>query len=257
MSDYSYAFLNEPKNMHAREAILMHRLFLDTKLAAARRSYYLNTYFDDVDHDGFDVILDDQDSIKKIQVKSVGADNATRTWEIHKTILRPSLGMSDKLGFEASPEGIGVEGGVVLIEYTVEDGELLAKYYYTDVFILLAFELGLIVRRHKASSKTIQKCLLGLRKGLGNEGLSVPKAAFLAASGPDALLSLMGLHSQKGFEWKYTLVCLATQLIGDKSIELLAPETQLRSVFWQQFRELLDDKKLSGGTSSTVQTDGF
>ena len=248
MSDDTYSFLNEPKNMHAREAILMHRLFLDTKLAAARRSYYLNTYFDEVDHDGFDVIFDDQDSIKKIQVKSVGANNATRSWKIHKTILRPSLGMSDKLGFEASPEGIGVEGGVVLIEYKVQGGKLLAKYYYTDVFILLAFEIGLIVRKHKASSETIQKCLLGLRKGLGNEVLSVPKSAFLAASDPDALLSLMGLHSQKDIGWKHILVCLVNQVRGDHKIELLAPEAKLKFEFWQKFEALVDDRKLSGAT---------
>ena len=66
----------------------MHRLFLDVKVAAARRGYYLNTYFDDVDHDGFDVIFDDQDYIKKIQVKSVGINNSTNSWSIHKRILR-------------------------------------------------------------------------------------------------------------------------------------------------------------------------
>lgn len=71
-------FLNQPRNMHAREQILMHRLFLDLKTAAAQRGYYLNTYFDDVDQDGFDVIFDDHDHIKKIQVKSVGKGSPYR-----------------------------------------------------------------------------------------------------------------------------------------------------------------------------------
>jgi hypothetical protein len=63
-------FLLTPANTHFREAILMHRLFLDVKLTAARNGYYLSTYFDDVDHDGFDVIFDDKDYLKKTQVKS-------------------------------------------------------------------------------------------------------------------------------------------------------------------------------------------
>ena len=83
-------WMNEPKNMHVREAILMHRLCFDLQLAAAQRGYYLNTYYDDVDHDGFDLIFDDQDTIKKTQVKTVESESATQQWAIHKRILRPS-----------------------------------------------------------------------------------------------------------------------------------------------------------------------
>ena len=34
----------------------MHRFFLDVKVAADQCGFYLNTYFDDVDHGSFDVI---------------------------------------------------------------------------------------------------------------------------------------------------------------------------------------------------------
>lgn len=128
-------FLNDPKNMQAREALLMHRLFYDVKLAAARRGYYLNSYFDDVDNDGFDVIFDDQDCIKKIQVKSVGVNSTTQSWNIHKKILRPSIYLTNILGFDPSPEGVGTEGGVILIEFEDAGGGLEFAYYYSDCFI--------------------------------------------------------------------------------------------------------------------------
>lgn len=159
----------------------MHKLFLDVKVAAGQRGYYLNTYFDDVDHDGFDVIFDDQDCIKKTQVKSVGVGNATNSWGIHKRILRPSVQMIDRLGFESSPNGEGTEGGVILIEFQDTGGALDTVYYYTDVFVLLAFQHELMRRTHSSSRQAVDTCLNEWREGLGKEQLTVPRAAFLKA----------------------------------------------------------------------------
>ena len=118
------AFLDEPNHSHAREAILMSKLSYDLKLAAARRGYYLNSYFDDVDRDGFDVIFDDQDSLRKIQVKSVSASASTASWEIHKKILRPGWYLGEQLGFGGSPAGEGSEGGVILMRFKDVNGKL-------------------------------------------------------------------------------------------------------------------------------------
>ena len=71
-------WLIEPRNSHAKESLLNNRLFYDVKLAAARRGYYLNTYFDDVDKDGFDVIFDDQDTLIKTQLKTVASTAPTK-----------------------------------------------------------------------------------------------------------------------------------------------------------------------------------
>jgi hypothetical protein len=239
-------FLNAPANMHAREAILMHRLFLDLKVAAARRGYYLNTYFDDIDHDGFDVIFDDQDYVKKIQVKSVGKGTGANAWGIHKRILRPSHGSLETLGFEGSSEGEGSEGGVIVIEFEDDGNTLKATYRYTDVFILLAFEHELLKRTHGNSIKAVDDCLKDWRKGSGKELLHLPKAAFLKAKNAETLLSLIGLHGPVQSSWKYDAVQVVNHLGGDRKINLASSLDALRKNVWIKISELVDEEKLTG-----------
>ena len=235
-------FLNEPRNMHAREALLMNRFFFDIKLAAARRDYYLNSYFDDVDHDGFDVIFDDQDYIKKIQVKSVGISNTTQSWDIHKKLLRPSRYLLDKLGFESSPEGEGTEGGVVLIEYKDNDGAFGVTYHYTDVFILLAFECEIVRRKDGRSQKAVENCINELRRGFGTEKVAVPIAAFVQSKDLDSLLSLMGLHCNAQSSWKHHVVQVAnhSRQYADRSLSLPMPLDKMRSLTASEIMELTD-----------------
>lgn len=239
-------FLNESKNTHAREALLMHRLFYDVKLAAARRGYYLNSYFDDVDHDGFDVIFDDQDYIKKIQVKSVGAQAATQSWAIHKKILRPSVYLLDKVGFESSAEGEGTEGGVVLIEFKDTDHGLDIVYYYTDVFVLLAFDCNIVRRKDGRSQKAVNSCLTDLLRGLGSERLSVPIAAFIQSKNVDSLLSLMGLHSRVQSPWKHHVIQIAnhSRQDADRSLSLPVTLDQLRQLAAKEILELASDEDI-------------
>ncbi len=246
MSKNLHEFFNNPANMHAREAILMHKFSLDIKVAAARKNYYLNSYFDDVDHDGFDVIFDDQDYIKKIQVKSVGVDSPTKAWSIHKKILRPLLGLADTLGFEGTPEGVGTEGGVVLIEYKDNGDVLTVDYYYTDLFVLLAFQHDLIRRTHASSKKAVDDCLSDWHGGLGTEQLRVPKAAFLKAKNAEALLSLMGLHGPRASGWKYAVIQLVNNIQGDPKPDLLCHEDKLKKFVWDEIQELVNESKLAG-----------
>ena len=109
-------YLFEPSNSHARESIINHKLLFDLKIAAAERGYFLNTYLPEVDQDGFDIIFDDHDLVIKTQIKTVMAGARTLGWRIKKRILRPDLDMIEKLGFEPSPYGEGVGGGVILIQ---------------------------------------------------------------------------------------------------------------------------------------------
>jgi hypothetical protein len=247
-------FLDVPENMHAREQILMHRLFLDLKTAAALRGYYLNTYFDDVDHDGFDVIFDDQDYIKKIQVKSVNKDGSTGSWSIHKRILRPSFGLLDKIGFDSSPEGEGSEGGVILIEFSDVGGAIHATYYYTDVFVLLLFYCGAIKRKRKNSQNAIENIYPDWRKGLGSERISVPKAAFLKTKNAEALLSLMGLHSTSQYMWKHHAILLASNAVGNEKMPLPEHVTieKMRDTLFSELRDLCDEPDIKIGTIATT-----
>jgi hypothetical protein len=235
--------------MHAREQILMHRLFLDIQTAAATRGYYLNTYFDAVDHDGFDVIFDDQDYIKKIQVKSVQQKGATGAWEIHKRMLRPSFQWLDMLGFESSPEGEGSEGGVVLIEFSDDSGEIRANYYYTDVFVLLLFYCDVIKRKKKNSQKAIEDIYKPWRRGIGSERVRVPKAAFLKAKDASSLLSLMGLHSSSQYAWKHHAMQLVCNLVGDRSLKFAdgMDANKLQNLLLEEIEELCGDASVVAG----------
>ncbi len=68
-------FLLEGENSRTKESLVNYRLFYDLKLAAALQGYDLSLYTPDVDRDGFDIILDDQDSVRKIQLKTVSNDS--------------------------------------------------------------------------------------------------------------------------------------------------------------------------------------
>lgn len=233
-------FLTESRNTHAREEIFVHRLLLDIKTAAASRGYYLNSYFDNVDHDGFDVIFDDQDYLKKVQLKTVGATSATSAWEIHKRLLRPSLQNADGLGFEPSPEGLGTEGGVILMEFWDEDGELKVFYYYTDVFVVTLFRCGLVTHVDGRSQAAVSKLGQRLSQGSGKEQVSVPKAAFLKANGASQLLSLMGLHSESSSTWKAHLTTLARGVV-DAAVSQTPDSVQKQAKsMWAALDQLCD-----------------
>jgi len=114
-------YLFAPENSHAKESLINNKLIYDLKLAAAQQGYFLNVYTPEVDKDGFDIIIDDQDQLIKVQLKTVMAKSDTSSWDIHKTLLRPDPYICEQLGFEPSPTGTGYQGGVILIE--IEDSK--------------------------------------------------------------------------------------------------------------------------------------
>ncbi|MCP4178960.1 MAG: hypothetical protein GY756_14460, partial [bacterium] len=140
-------YLKDPANSVARETILRDRLKYDLRLAAVKRGYYLKIYSEDVDKDGFDIILDDDDEIIKTQLKSVSG--VTPEWAIHKHILRPDPLVAEDMNFEPSPTGTGASGGIILIELCFNNDDLEVFYHYTDICIILAFYLQIITRNHR------------------------------------------------------------------------------------------------------------
>jgi hypothetical protein len=122
-------------NTHAREEVLNHRLLYDLQIAAGDCGYHLASYRPEVDHDGFDVILDDRDSLRKLQLKSV-CNHGTSSWEIHKGILRPSFRTWEQFGFDFTASW-GTEGGVILIDVVDQDGDgFTVSYSYTDIYYI-------------------------------------------------------------------------------------------------------------------------
>jgi hypothetical protein len=63
-------FFNAPANTVTRERMFFHRLYADLTLAAARAGYPLSIFEPEVDRDKFDVLLDDADNQRRIQLKT-------------------------------------------------------------------------------------------------------------------------------------------------------------------------------------------
>ncbi len=223
-------FLKEPSHSHAKESILMNRLIYDFKLAAGLRGYYLESYTSDVDHEGFDIIFDDQDQIKKLQVKTVMRSASTSTWEIHKRLLRPQMYAIDKLGFELSPTGEGVQGGIVLMEINPSDLNLEVKYFYTDIIIIVAFYLEIIYRTHQASKNVIERVYRDLHTGLSNEKVTLPKSCFLSTVNPEQLLALAGFHNNiSTCCWIHNLLIYSAFKFSNGNYHMDTPEDKMKA----------------------------
>lgn len=199
-------FMASPCHSLSREAILMHRLIYDVQVAAAARGYFLEIYHGEVDQAGFDIILDDQDQMKKLQVKTVMAHSKTSLWSIHKSILRPSSQLAERIDFEPSPEGAGSQGGVVLMEFACHGPSIDVDYYFTDVFILKAFDVGIISRSQPPRMSTVKKVYNQLQEGTSHEKIKIRKSAFLKAKSPHHLLALAGFHSNCNTMWPQSLL---------------------------------------------------
>jgi len=201
-------FLFKEENSRTKESLVNFRLFYDLKLAAALDGYDLSLYTPDVDRDGFNILLDDLDSIRKIQLKTVLKSATTSTWDIHKTLLRPNDDFCDELGFEPTPSGIGVQGGVILMELEPLNNSMEIRYYYTDIFIITALYLNIVNKSPRIRSSIFDTFYQNIRDGFSNEKMSIPKSLFVEAKGPEQLLGLMVLHNRINYGWWHHLITI-------------------------------------------------
>jgi len=231
-------FLKKDEFLHDREAMLMHKLVFDCRLAFAKNNCRLQVLTGEVDHNGFDVVFDDGDTWKRFQVKVVYGKTAT--WEIHKRLLRPTPNVADYFGYECSPEGIGICGGVILQELNLDKlGELTVKYRYTDLDILRAFNLGIIKRKHGKSNKAVSGLFDALKMGYGE--ISVPKGAFLEARGPEELMALAGFNTcdcGPWIVWTRWISALRGGFIRPEAITLPAEEEKTKELIRESLLKL-------------------
>lgn len=241
-------FLRNEENSVAREFILMNRLVHDLTTAAAAAGYPLLVYTSRVDNDGFDIILDDRDTVRRVQVKSKMKSGSAAKWKIRKSMLRPSRDYVGDFGFSPDPGGEGVMGGVILMEVAPHESTIDITYRYTDLRVIMAFAMGVVrpIQPHTLEA------VLKLRKALegpGRERIEVKTGAFLKAKGPEHLLSLAGLHSRFGGNWDWWLTLLARgEYLGESlQPELPAPREQLIESIWQELSLLSDTPLRRGG----------
>ena len=210
-------FLNEQSNSHAKEELFNHRLLYDLKLAASDRKYHLQSYYSDVDHDGFDVIFDDGDNLRKIQLKTVGRDSTKNSWPIHKSILRPLANNYEELGFNFDGNW-GVEGGVVLVEYFIDElNAIQVKYFYTDIYIINGISLE-VIPRHGNTRNAADNIRNDLQTGGSREQVMVPRGLFVKVASPQHLLCMLGMHSTLKYSgWQRRIRSLSSENWGPKS----------------------------------------
>lgn len=205
LSDY----LETPANLHAREELFNYRLLFDVKLAAAHHGYHLLTYYSDVDHDGFDIIFDDHHTVRKVQLKTVSSTKTTSSWEIHRSILRPERQNWERLGFYhpgvMHETDVGVEGGVILVEFDATDAQLPVAYYFTDIYVITAIALGHLDRL-TTSIEAANNLRTDLPNGRLTDKIGVAKGLFVRAEGPSNLLSLLSMCSPHRVNWQNRVV---------------------------------------------------
>jgi len=194
-------FFKDSRNSVSREKILNLKLIYDLKVAAAIRNYDLRVFIPDVDREGYDLILDDGDDIRKYQIKSI-VSAKTSSWDINKNLFRLPYYMIEKFNLTQSPETSGIGGGFVLIQADIRDSDIIFTYFYTDIYLILAMKYGLLKKSRLPSLNDVNKLLFSnIFSGRGKDKVKLTKSFLVKAKGKEELLALMGMHSR--FEGKY------------------------------------------------------
>jgi hypothetical protein len=208
-------FLNASVNTKTRERIFFNKFYFDVKLAAARRGYPLTMFEPEVDRGGFDVVLDDADTTRHLQLKSATRSSGTKQWATTPRFLRPTLLDIERMQFESSPQGEGLGGGVVLL--LIDDSSDLCPitYFYTDLFVIASLASGLIRQigsSRRPAKQTRREQAERIMHQLYTERnrsapVKLPRGVFLEVKSPDCLLTIAGLHSlkQPAQMWSYNL----------------------------------------------------
>jgi hypothetical protein len=232
------AFLKNPTFLHDREAMLMHKLIYDCRLAFAEVETRLQVLTGEVDHDGFDVMLDDGDTRKQFQVKTVYGKAST--WKLHRRLLRPTSDEADNFAYESSPAGIGIGGGFILQELAVSPtGGMSVKYYYTDLFILRAFDLDLLHLRGAKKDRKAGDLFHALERGHGT--IAIPKCALFPAKDAVDLLALAGFNTARSSLWRFWLKGISALKGGfvlEKDVRLPGSEAYVRGLITEKLTEL-------------------
>jgi hypothetical protein len=203
------AFFAEGVNSVTRERIFFNRLSFDLKIAAARAGYHLHLYEPDVDRDGFDIVVEDQEGfVGWFQLKAVLRSAETSSWDTTAGFILPHFDIGEELGF--APVECGRGGGVILIEIDDSTANGDVVYSYTDFRVLTALAERYLLEkvgkkenvrgrppltRQSMASSAISR----IRNGKRGDAISLPRKAFVELASPDALLSVMGLWSDGDF----------------------------------------------------------
>lgn len=219
-------FFAAPLNQTTRERIFFDRLSFDLKIAAARLEYHLHIYEPDVDRDGFDFIVEDQDLNRRwLQMKSRLDDGAT-SWDILVDLLRPEASVrlpcetanrkppedAASMPYDFAYAAAGRGGGVVLIEIDSSTPYGEVTYSYTDIHIIAAISQRFLIERpwagpgrRSCATEKAEKIMEQLRELEPAGTVALAKSMFIRLARPDDLLTLMALRTRKAAFATYTI----------------------------------------------------
>lgn len=204
-------FISKSLNQTTRERIFFNRLSFDLKIAAARVGYHMHLYEPDVDRDGFDIIVEDGETTRYLQLKAVLASADKNNWKINIDLFRPRPEVAACYG-KAPVEG-GRGGGVILIEIDDENEEGNVTYSYTDFDVIAAIAQGYLVEKslRKAGNEsrvpdymeTAARTQSLVWSGKRSESIELLRRQFIRMKDTDALLEVIGLRSRGHFNTTY------------------------------------------------------
>ncbi len=225
------------KNTQVREDILNLKLFFDLKEASAYSNVHLKIFKSDVDIDGFDIIIDDNDfSLIKCQLKS-RFESKTQYFDIHRIMLKPNLYIHESFDF-IEPNGCPLDNrGVILIDGTIVDNKIETRYYYLDVYLLRAMEIGIFKLRPNSKVKA-GEILTSLRNADLKEKIKVIHSLFLPLSDANSLLALMGFNAKKNINIK-NYIGEISKIIKNTKMERSEKISHLQG-YWDNVHEELD-----------------
>lgn len=252
-------FFRAAVNTTTRERIFFSRLSFDLKIAAARAGYHLHLYEPDVDRDGFDIVVEDDDSTRQVQTKAVLSGVPTNSWRITAGLIRASA--EDQDVYQISPVESGRGGGVVLIEIdaSTDDGNVI--YSYTDYEILVAIAEGYLLetppakrKRGKAATPARQEAAEVLEQVWRvdrHEKVALSRRLFVRLKTSDQLLALIGMGSiWNGFARFAVKAAYAGRVEVDADGKL-APGADIQhvAILWSHIQALVDAQSPDAGST--------
>lgn len=200
-------FLDNSENSVSREVMLSHRVSYELKVGSALANFDLRVYRPDVDRDGFDMLLEQRSLTRPLQLKSRRKGASTGSWKVRSHLLHPSRIRSGYLHFALPRIGLGdgLDGALLVVEFTVAGDSLSIEYLYFDLAVAAAHTLGITAAPQRTVDSATQ-LLSTLRRLDGNGSVTIGAGMALRVPTAEGVLALLGFRTRfRGSFWYETL----------------------------------------------------
>ena len=128
------------------------------------------------------------------------------------------------------------------MEIKLSDSALEAKYYYTDIIIIVAFYLSIIYRTRQVSQNAAERVYKDLHVGVSHEMVSLPRGCFLSTANPEQVLALAGFHNNLSTCcWINNLLMYSAFKFSNGKYPIDMPEHKMKAIIADEIRKCTDD----------------